>query len=39
MYLVMFCRRSGQPVTSVLPTIQDVAFYRALARQIIWAHR
>jgi O-antigen/teichoic acid export membrane protein len=39
MYLVMFCRRSGQSMTAIMPTLDEVDFYRALARQIIWAHR
>jgi O-antigen/teichoic acid export membrane protein len=39
MYLVMFCRRSGQSMTAIVPTLHEVDFYRALARQIIGTHR
>jgi O-antigen/teichoic acid export membrane protein len=39
MYVVMFCRRSGVPVIALLPTIGDVAFYQALARQLISVRR
>jgi O-antigen/teichoic acid export membrane protein len=39
MYVVMFCRRSGQSLSAIVPTIDEVNFYRALARQIIWTHR
>jgi O-antigen/teichoic acid export membrane protein len=39
MYVVMFCRRSGQSMTAILPTIDDIHFYRTLARQLIWADR
>ena len=39
MYLVMFCRRSGQSMSTILPTVDEVHFYRALARRIIWAQR
>jgi O-antigen/teichoic acid export membrane protein len=39
MYVVMFCRRSGVPVIALLPTIGDVAFYQALAHQLISVRR